>query len=1067
MSSDEFDNLPDDFADLQDVDWVQILAAPSHTASMQLVQAGPTYRTESPATVPESNTTTTSSSSYLSDDDDMNSSFLAELDRVEQQVVQGTRQPGGGPHVGVNPRTAVRTAREGYGVGTSFSKGNVEEISNVPSNVPSKRPRPNEPTDPVSPKRKGKMKASDDVQGMLSAYEDDLTCPICCDIFVFAHVGNPCGHTICGECGWLWHVENKNKGCPYCRRQLEANHPMIPNIAMDNVVDKHVQALAASGAQEWEPGGRKYKEWAERKQAWKDSAAKRERHRAARVAQKKPRSYAIQVLNPFGPPIEWVDNVEEDPTYEQDSDVELIPRPMRRALRRRSRNPGGSIETEDACSSGLIFHTKIERMGVWGEFEFDQNGREDAPESASSAYWVSLGSSLPSYDTQEKTLYLPVLLPADECWARRILFTYRVVYPSGETIWLGAFGQNGTLFLDPVEANILHGLSLQTGWEVDEAKGGRVFAVQGAVDSLPVAKIPRMTDFRIWALGKDSFLPRLRDTSLVFLVPRPQLRSVVLYPTYILAASPGLTVTVSTDGLVAISGTGNVILRTHDIVEEDLEQFLRQTISHTILDDWWMLTVDSNSKAAILASNARRYPINAAVIPFWPSEHLRCPLRLELKRLQAAFDEPSRNKDFALYSPYNLQIHAFGTENQGGVSEDVVLEYDDLNGDFTLCPIYRLQTPGNDQTSRKSWAAIILNPHTVIPPFPSEDVLPTPPPSPHLKPIAHLLHVTTESRMSSVPSLPSDTGLSIRHSASVEAQSSRASSVSPDDEDNPRLTITRPPRPPSPTTSTTLSLFRTIFASVTVFLRLFCRFFSPRAFFGFGQLPGNGHSVPPRSDEDTMAHRLIGPSEPSAEVTEETNPEVLPIAVEKTTDTIAAESDPHPDADVTLLSKHQEQLYTMGPESSTTGLGPVRTTDRPIVGEGPFYAELHFSVEDLFSKQSTVAVALFLFPNISTPENAALDDGHSANATSVPNLNGLETAVRFLDGPHSGCTVSKCVAFAHGTVSASNQDPTRGQLETQDRNCCYLLEYELDREGVQKNSTVISISSSAIANHRA
>ncbi|CAA7258791.1 unnamed protein product [Cyclocybe aegerita] len=378
MSSDEFDNLPDDFADLQNVDWVQILAGPPNTANTQPVQASPTHRIESPATLSGSSTTTTSSSSYFSDDDDMDSSFLAELDRVEEQVIQGTRQPGGGV---VNLRTAERTARDGYGVGTSsagpaygllvpqnlsnrtsevvtsrhfavadsssapqslngvgsVSKRNVEETSNVPS----KRLRPNEPTDPVSPKRKGKMKASDDIQGMLSTYEDDLTCPICCDIFVFAHVGNPCGHTVCGECGWLWHVENKNKGCPYCRRPLEVNHPMIPNIAMDNVVDKHVQALAASGAQEWEPGGRKYKEWADRRQAWKDSAAKRERHRAARIAQKRPRSYAIQVLNPFGPPIEWVDNVEEDPTYEEDSDVELIPRPMRRALRRRARNPGG------------------------------------------------------------------------------------------------------------------------------------------------------------------------------------------------------------------------------------------------------------------------------------------------------------------------------------------------------------------------------------------------------------------------------------------------------------------------------------------------------------------------------------------------------------------------------------------------------------------------------------------------------------------------------------------------------------------------------------------------------
>lgn len=25
---------------------------------------------------------------------------------------------------------------------------------------------------------------------------------------VASHVGNPCGHTFCGACGWQWHTEN-------------------------------------------------------------------------------------------------------------------------------------------------------------------------------------------------------------------------------------------------------------------------------------------------------------------------------------------------------------------------------------------------------------------------------------------------------------------------------------------------------------------------------------------------------------------------------------------------------------------------------------------------------------------------------------------------------------------------------------------------------------------------------------------------------------------------------------------------------------------------------------------
>jgi len=41
---------------------------------------------------------------------------------------------------------------------------------------------------------------------------------------------------------------------------------MIPNIAMDNTVDKHVKALALFGATEWEVNGRKYRDWATRKE---------------------------------------------------------------------------------------------------------------------------------------------------------------------------------------------------------------------------------------------------------------------------------------------------------------------------------------------------------------------------------------------------------------------------------------------------------------------------------------------------------------------------------------------------------------------------------------------------------------------------------------------------------------------------------------------------------------------------------------------------------------------------------------------------------------------------------
>ena len=47
---------------------------------------------------------------------------------------------------------------------------------------------------------------------------------------------------------------------------LHTASPMIPNIAMDNTVERHVEALALNGDKEWEPGAPKFQEWEERKQ---------------------------------------------------------------------------------------------------------------------------------------------------------------------------------------------------------------------------------------------------------------------------------------------------------------------------------------------------------------------------------------------------------------------------------------------------------------------------------------------------------------------------------------------------------------------------------------------------------------------------------------------------------------------------------------------------------------------------------------------------------------------------------------------------------------------------------
>ena len=94
MSDDEFDNIPDDFSNVQDIDWTHLLAGPSCSAQARGAETEmqPGLETHS-ITLDSNNLDNDSSSFYFSDDDGMGASFLAELDRVEQSVIEAPHVP--------------------------------------------------------------------------------------------------------------------------------------------------------------------------------------------------------------------------------------------------------------------------------------------------------------------------------------------------------------------------------------------------------------------------------------------------------------------------------------------------------------------------------------------------------------------------------------------------------------------------------------------------------------------------------------------------------------------------------------------------------------------------------------------------------------------------------------------------------------------------------------------------------------------------------------------------------------------------------------------------------------
>ena len=96
MSEDEFDNIPDDFADISGVDWARILAGPS--TSTAIPASAENQPSDLPETggdipipsIPAGTSGSSSSTDNFEDDyDDFDPLLLAELDRIEGELGRG------------------------------------------------------------------------------------------------------------------------------------------------------------------------------------------------------------------------------------------------------------------------------------------------------------------------------------------------------------------------------------------------------------------------------------------------------------------------------------------------------------------------------------------------------------------------------------------------------------------------------------------------------------------------------------------------------------------------------------------------------------------------------------------------------------------------------------------------------------------------------------------------------------------------------------------------------------------------------------------------------------------
>ena len=96
MSDDEFNNIPDDFADIPDVDWARILAEPSSSdlPSTEEQQYSDLRDVITIPSTPARPASSRSSTDYFEDDyDNLDPSLLAELDRMEEELTEAPQYP--------------------------------------------------------------------------------------------------------------------------------------------------------------------------------------------------------------------------------------------------------------------------------------------------------------------------------------------------------------------------------------------------------------------------------------------------------------------------------------------------------------------------------------------------------------------------------------------------------------------------------------------------------------------------------------------------------------------------------------------------------------------------------------------------------------------------------------------------------------------------------------------------------------------------------------------------------------------------------------------------------------
>lgn len=546
----------------------------------------------------------------------------------------------------------------------------------------------------------------------------------------------------------------------------------------------------------------------------------------------------------------------------------------------------------------------------------------------------------------------------------------------------------------------------------------------------------------------------------MFLIPLRQRYPLVLSPTYVVAASPGLSLSLVEGQYLTLSGSGSALLQVYDL-QTDITTFIERLITHTKLDDWKLLSTDTKGKSITLALTRQEQPVHAITIPFWPSMYTNTNIHLNRRQLANLYTTHDIDQ-LALFLPQANQLHIFDKENSNG--DDILIENSSAGGDFTISPIYRI--PTTDQTVRqlqRNWGTAILTPYNKLsaPLSLTNDprIHPTPFVSRYSEPTtcsSLLTCASSETMQSSIASFPPHAGKPCRKEDFLADHVDQLENICIDDNH-----IMLPPSTPNHplTPQSTLSLFKSIFVSVKAIVHFFFKIIWD-LMLPFGTYQSRQHSSPQECDD-----RQTEPSTNSltADVFQGSPPgkgySSLPNIssgdrVQITTSNIPRDEDGNTSQDIddpdsaflqdVEITKFSDSMINNTLISDDLGL-PAQSTSRGKI----FYAEVSGNER---SDQATTAI--ILLPPM--PDNV---DKEVIDAIPPSSLDeALQRAVAFLDGSNPQCVISR-VNLCSCDSLARRQRPGHGG-----KDICHLLEYHLDRMD-DKLIKMISISSPGSGGH--